>query len=31
LNNIQIDVALGLLDEAIANAPDYAKAKAVPD
>jgi adenylate cyclase len=29
LNSIQIDVALGLLDEAIANAPDYAKAKAV--
>jgi adenylate cyclase len=29
LNNIEIDAALGLLDEAIANAPDYAKAKAV--
>ncbi len=29
LNNIKIDAALGLLDEAIANAPDYAKAKAV--
>ncbi|MCK5363403.1 MAG: CadC-family transcriptional regulator, partial [Gammaproteobacteria bacterium] len=29
LNSIKIDVALGLLDEAIALAPDYAKAKAV--
>jgi adenylate cyclase len=29
LNSVQIDAAIGLLDEAIAHAPDYAKAKAV--
>jgi adenylate cyclase len=29
LNSLQIDAAIGLLDEAIAHAPDYAKAKAV--
>jgi adenylate cyclase len=29
LNSLQIDAAIELLDEAIANAPDYAKAKAV--
>jgi adenylate cyclase len=29
LNSVQIDDAIGFLDEAIAHAPDYAKAKAV--
>lgn len=29
LNSVQIDDAIGFLDEAVAHAPDYAKAKAV--